>query len=197
MDEQEKIAPAPKDENKKEKSSESFWGEIFRFAVIAALIVLPFRYFVAQPFIVSGVSMSPTFETGEYLIVDEISYRFSEPQRGDVVIVKKPGTKSENLIKRVMGLPGETLRYKNNVLTISNKENPGGFVVEEPYLKNIRTGDFEAALGSDQYFVMGDNRGVSLDSRIIGPIRRDAIIGEAFLRLFPPTRISYHPGGIN
>lgn len=196
MTEWEKNTPPTTNESEKEKPSESLWGELFRFAIIAALIVLPFRYFIAQPFIVQGVSMSPTFETGEYLIVDEISYRFNDPKRGDVVIVKKPGNTSENLIKRIMGLPGETLRYKNNVLTVINKENPDGLIISEPYLTNIKTGDFEATLGNDQYFVMGDNRSVSLDSRIVGPVRRDAIIGEALLRLFPPTRISYYPGGI-
>lgn len=196
MTEWEKNTPPTINESEKEKPSESLWGELFRFAIIAALIVLPFRYFIAQPFIVKGVSMSPTFETGEYLIVDEISYRFNNPERGDVVIVKKPGNTSENLIKRIMGLPGETLRYKNNVLTVINKENPDGLIISEPYLTNIKTSDFEATLGNDQYFVMGDNRSVSLDSRIVGPVRRDAIIGEALLRLFPPTRISYYPGGI-
>ncbi len=196
MTEWEKNTPPTINESEKEKPSESLWGELFRFAIIAALIVLPFRYFIAQPFIVKGVSMSPTFETGEYLIVDEISYRFNNPERGDVVIVKKPGNTSENLIKRIMGLPGETLRYKNNVLTVINKENPDGLIISEPYLTNIKTSDFEATLGNDQYFVMGDNRPVSLDSRIVGPVRRDAIIGEALLRLFPPTRISYYPGGI-
>ncbi len=197
MTEWEKNTPPTTNESEKEKPSESLWGELFRFAIIAALIVLPFRYFVAQPFIVQGVSMSPTFETGEYLIVDEISYRFNNPERGDVVIVKKPGNNSENLIKRIIGLPGETLRYKNNVLTIINKENPNGLIISEPYLSNIKTNNFEATLGDDQYFVMGDNRPVSLDSRMVGPVRRDAIIGEAFLRLFPPARISYYPGGIN
>ncbi len=196
MTEWEKNTPPTINESEKEKPSESLWGELFRFAIIAALIVLPFRYFIAQPFIVQGVSMSPTFETGEYLIVDEISYRFNDPERGDIVIVKKPGNTSENLIKRIMGLPGETLRYKNNVLTVINKENPDGLIISEPYLINIKTGDFEATLGNDQYFVMGDNRSVSLDSRIVGPVRRDAIIGEALLRLFPPTRISYYPGRI-
>jgi len=196
MTEWEKNTPPTINESEKEKPSESLWGELFRFAIIAALIVLPFRYFIAQPFIVQGVSMSPTFETGEYLIVDEISYRFNNPERGDVVIVKKPGNTSENLIKRIMGLPGETLHYKNNVLIVINKENPNGLIVSEPYLTNIKTGDFEATLGGDQYFVMGDNRSVSLDSRMVGPVRRDAIIGEAILRLFPPTRISYYPGGI-
>lgn len=197
MTEWEKNTPPTTDNNEKDKPLESFWGELFRFAIIAALIVLPFRYFIAQPFIVSGVSMSPTFETGEYLIVDEISYRFNDPKRGDVVIVKKPGNTSENLIKRIIGLPGETLHYENNTLRITNKEDSKGFIFSEPYLMNIKTNDFEATLGDDQYFIMGDNRKVSLDSRMIGPIRRDAIIGKAFLRLFPPTRISYYPGGIN
>lgn len=197
MDEREKITPPTMSNSEKEKPLESFWGEIFRFAIIAALIVLPFRYFIAQPFIVSGVSMSPTFETGEYLIVDEISYRFEEPKRGDVVIVKKPGSTSENLIKRIMGLPGETLSYRNNILTVKNSENKTGFIVTEPYLKDIKTGNFEATLGDDQYFVMGDNRPLSLDSRMVGPVRRDAIIGQALFRLFPLSRISYYPGGIN
>jgi len=188
MTEWEKNTPPTINESEKEKPSESLWGELFRFAIIAALIVLPFRYFIAQPFIVKGVSMSPTFETGEYLIVDEISYRFNNPERGDVVIVKKPGNTSENLIKRIMGLPGETLRYKNNVLTVINKENPDGLIISEPYLTNIKTSDFEATLGNDQYFVMGDNRDYSRDSRHYGPINGDLILGRAWFRYWPPER---------
>lgn len=171
--------------------------DFFRFTLIAVAIVIPFRLYVAQPFIVSGASMSPTFETGQYLIVDELTYRLGEPKRGDVVILKKPREEAEFLIKRIVGLPGETVEINGGVITIKNKENENGFVVPEPYVKNTRVENFKVIIDRNEYFVMGDNRPVSLDSRFIGTIPRDHIVGRAILRLLPISETSFLPGSYN
>lgn len=169
--------------------------EILRFALIAILIVLPIRWYIAQPFIVSGASMEETFHNNEYLIVDQLSYRLSEPARGDVIIFKYPKDHSKYFIKRIIGLPGDIVSIQNQVVTIINDEHPQGFVLEENYT-NVWTKreQITQSLGPDEYFVMGDNRDHSSDSRVWGVLRRDEIVGQAMLRLFPPNRATYLPG---
>ncbi len=185
-------------ENTKAKDGSSFW-ELVRFALIALIIVIPFRLFVAQPFKVSGSSMVPTFQDQNYLIVDEISYRFEEPKRGDVVIFHPPGQdKSIYYIKRVIGLPGETIKINGSTVTIVNADHKDGFVLDEPYIKNKSTSDnMEKTLGPTDYFVMGDNRPWSSDSRAWGTLPRKNIVGRAFLRLLPMKEISAFPGEHN
>ncbi len=173
---------------------EPAWKEFVRFTLIALAIVIPFRLFIAQPFIVSGASMSPTFESGQYLIVDELTYRFEAPKRGDVIILKKPRQEAEYLIKRIVGLPGDTVTIKNGIVAVGNASNPNGITLSEPYVKNKDRGDFEITMKPDEYFVMGDNRPVSLDSRVVGPISRGHIVGRALVRLFPVSQISFFPG---
>lgn len=169
--------------------------EIVKFALIAAVIVVPIRLFIAQPFIVSGTSMSPTFEHRNYLIVDEISYRFNEPQRGDVVVFRYPQEPNQFFIKRIIGLPGETVHIMNNEIRIINEEFPDGFLLDETYIDyETQSRVTETPLLEDQYFVLGDNRGNSSDSRIWGPLPRNYIIGRAWLRLWPFSHISFHPG---
>lgn len=176
-------------------SNESFVGEIIRFAILALVFVIPFRFFVAQPFIVSGASMHPTFETGQYLIVDQISYRFEEPQRGEVIIFKYPSDPSKYFIKRIVALPGETIELANGITTITNPTTGESHVLDEPYLKTDPTDDrITITLLSDEYFVMGDNRAASSDSRVWGPVPRKNIVGRAFIRLLPPDTFSLFPG---
>lgn len=173
--------------------------EFIEFIVITALIVLPLRFFIAQPFIVSGASMDTTFVDGQYLIVDELSYRFNEPERGDVVIFRypetpTPGVKSTFYIKRIIGLPGETVIADGTKTTIINKDHPQGFVLNEPYVSSISDRRAQATLGAGEYFVMGDNRLVSSDSRIWGVMKKDHIVGRAIVRLFPFNTASIFPG---
>lgn len=168
--------------------------ELAEFAAIALLIILPFRMFVAQPFVVSGASMDPTFHDGEYLVVDQLSKRFGDPARGSVIILRYPLDTSKFFIKRVIGLPGETLRVEDGAVTIVNKEHPEGFLLDEPYIAFPREDSFERALGSTEYFVMGDNRFGSSDSRSWGPLPAEDIVGRPILRLLPPTRFDYLPG---
>lgn len=178
-----------------EKSGTSvFFSELIRFVFIAVFIVLPIRMFIAQPFIVSGASMDPTFENGEYLIVDEISYAFEEPQRGDVIIFKYPLDPSKYFIKRIIALPGEHLSVTEDTITIRNDENPDGFTLDETYLSHKTFGNVDVVLEEDEYFVMGDNRPASSDSRIWGPLKEEFIIGRALVRLLPVTRVNVFPG---
>ena len=186
-----------KDEGKKKKET-SFIGEIFKFAVLALIIVIPFRLLVAQPFIVSGASMAPTFSTGEYLIVDQITYHFEEPQRGDVVIFRYPNDPSKFFIKRIIGLPGEIVQLANGMTTIIDPETEEETTLNEEYLVKDKTDDhLTITLSSDEYFVMGDNRGASSDSRKWGPVQRDKIVGRALIRLLPVNTFGMFPGSYN
>lgn len=168
--------------------------ETFRFLCIALLIVVPIRFFIAQPFIVSGASMDPTFQDKQYLIVDELSYRLGDPVRGDVVIFRYPLNQKQYFIKRVIGLPGETVVDENGQISIKDKEGNTVTTLTEPYVTYKKDDSVTRTLGNSEYFMMGDNRAGSFDSRAWGPVDRKLIIGKAFLRLFPFTAISMLPG---
>lgn len=171
--------------------------EVLKYVSLALIIVIPVRLFVAQPFIVSGESMYPTFHNSDYLIIDEITYHLRAPERGEVVVFRYPNDPSRFFIKRIIGLPGETIILKGATLTIKNTEHPEGFVLKEPYVSSRPPlGNKTITLPADQYFVMGDNRPASSDSRIWGPLPTDLIVGRAFLRLLPVTDISAFPGSI-
>ncbi len=181
------------EEEKPKQSGNSFW-ELVRFAIIAIAIVLPIRIFIAQPFVVSGSSMVPTFQDGQYLIVDEISYRLGTPERGDVVIFRYPKDPSKFFIKRIIGLPNETVDVDGNEITITSDVHPDGMKLSQPYLRTVSNTHDHMVLGSDEYFVMGDNRPGSSDSRVWGAVDRKFIIGKAFLRLLPIGEIKLMPG---
>lgn len=177
--------------------------EFFIFALITLAVVIPIRFWVAQPFIVSGASMSPTFETGQYIIVDQLSYHISDPERGDVVIFRFPQDPSKYFIKRVIGLPGETLKLNGEEVTIQKTDGSEmkaneieGYILDEPYIRFKKNTYSEITLESDEYYVMGDNRLESLDSRIWGPLKKEYILGRAFMRLLPIAEIDYLPGSI-
>jgi len=171
--------------------------ELLTFAAIAIIIVIPIRLFIAQPFIVNGNSMVPTFENGDYLIVDEITYLFSEPERGTVVIFRYPNDPSKFFIKRIVGLPGETVKIDGSKVFIKNKEFPDGEQLYEPYVVYPAENNLEIKLKNDEYFVMGDNRAQSSDSRIWGPLPKRFLVGRALLRLLPLQKIGYLPGSIH
>lgn len=181
-----------KEENK-EKKENSIW-ELVKFALIAIAIVIPIRMFIAQPFIVSGLSMFPTFHNSDYLIVDQISYRFKKPERGDVLIFKYPKDTSKYFIKRVIGLPNERVLLKGNTVRIVNNEHPDGFVLDEPYIQNQSNNMMNVVVGDDEYFMMGDNRSGSSDSRIWGNLQKKYITGRALVRLLPVKNINIFPG---
>jgi len=166
--------------------------ELLQFIVIAVILVLGIRVYIAQPFIVSGDSMIPNFENGQYLIVDELSYHLRTPERGEVVIFKYPRDNSKFFIKRIVGLPGETIVVENQ--TVSIEKGDEATLLEEPYIKGKTFKDTRLELKENEYFVLGDNREASSDSRSWGAVREDLIVGRAFVRLFPVTAVSFLPG---
>jgi len=170
-----------------EKAQNNTW-EFIKVVLISLAIVLPVRTYIAQPFIVSGESMEPNFHDGEYLIVDELSYQFREPIRGEVIIFRYPLNPGEFFIKRIIGLPGETVEIQNSKVTI--KTASGETALAESYLPSSTKTLPNAiiALQENEYFVMGDNRPKSSDSRFWGTLPKNKIMGRALLRLWPVAR---------
>ncbi len=159
--------------------------EIVEVILIALITVFFIRSFLVQPFLVSGASMEPTFNNGNYLLIDEVTYRFREPERGEVVVFRYPGDNTSFFIKRIIGLPKETIAINNNQIIVTN--NSGTQVISEPYLgSGTKTaGQKTFSLNNNEYFVLGDNRTNSFDSRNWGPLSKDDIIGLVRLRIFP------------
>lgn len=180
-------------EEKVEKKED--WRDVLRFIIISLLIVIPIRMYIAKPFIVDGLSMFPTFHNGDYLIVDQISYLTGSPSRGDVVVLKPPIDESKYFIKRLIGLPGDTVSINGSEVKISNKEHPLGVIIDEPYVENKgNDNNLLFTVPEDQYFVMGDNRTASYDSRNWGFLPKKDMVGRALVRLYPPKSIDLLPG---
>ncbi|HAI74277.1 MAG TPA: signal peptidase I [Candidatus Moranbacteria bacterium] len=187
----------------------SFVLEIIKIVALAFIIIFPIRVFLFQPFFVQGASMEPNFEDGQYLIVNELGYKkttiafgdskffsvgaFKEIPRQKAIVFRYPNDPSKYFIKRIIGLPGEKIEIKNGSVKIFNSENIDGFILDESvYLEKGARTDREATiiLKDNEYFVMGDNRQFSSDSRVWGPITDDNIIGEVLLRAWPLNEIS-------
>jgi len=183
----------------------AFVWETIKVVVISLAIILPIRYYLVQPFFVKGASMEPSFEDGDYLLIDELSYRFSVPERGDVIIFRYPMDQSQLgdviifrypmdqsqfFIKRIIGLPDETVAIKDDTVTIYNKDEPEGFVLDESYLapEQKTLGNATVRIDDNEYFVLGDNRLQSSDSRRWGMVNKSLITGKAFLRPWPFTK---------
>jgi signal peptidase I len=171
-----------------------FVYELLKIVVISLVIIIPIRYFLIQPFYVKGASMEPNFYDHEYLIIDEITYRFKEPQRGDIIVFRYPRDPQEFFIKRVIGLPGEEVQTKDGQVIIFNKEHPEGIILDEPYLKeDTKTYGFnedKVSIGNSDFFVMGDNRNSSKDSRSFGTVNRSFVTGRVVIRGWPFNRIT-------
>ena len=169
--------------------------EIVKIVVISAAIVIPIRLFIVCPFYVQGASMEPNFYDREYLLVDEISYRFREPKRGEVVVFRYPEDPREYFIKRIIGLPGETLKIDNGGVYLLDKSTNSWTKLAEAYLaSDSNTLTFEAqqvTLGPDEFFVLGDNREHSRDSRYFGPLNRRYLIGRVMFRGLPLKRVQF------
>ncbi len=169
--------------------------EIAEVFLIALIAVAAIKYFLIQPFIVNGASMEPNFYDGDYLLVDEISYRFENPERGDVIVFRSPQDKSVYYIKRIIALPGEKVDVEGGDVRVYNDSNSNGFVLKESYLSNgfgsQWSGSATFKLKENQYFVMGDNRINSFDSRYWGPLDRKDMIGLVKVRLWPPKSLSF------
>lgn len=164
--------------------------ELLQVLAISLVIIIPVRYFLIQPFYVKGASMEPNFFDHEYLIIDELSYRFHEPKRGDIVVFKYPKDPSQFFIKRVIGLPGETVEIIDGKVRLYTPEHPNGFFLDETgYIDGVFTSSRQIVpLKKDEYYLMGDNRPASLDSRVFGPVQQSFIVGRVALRGYPVDR---------
>ena len=180
----------PLDKKPKWQAISEFFWEMVRVAIISLVIILPVRYFLIQPFYVKGASMEPNFYDHEYLIIDEISYRFNEPARGDIVVFKYPKDEKQYFIKRVIGRPGETVKIQDNGVYINGTKLNEAYLPESTETVLPLRGYGEITLASDEYFLLGDNRSQSLDSRIFGPVKRDLIIGRTWIRGWPFSRLT-------
>jgi len=184
---------SPTAEAPKQNSGWSFM-EFIKFAVIAAIIVLPIRFFIAEPFLVRGESMNPTFKNNDYLIVEKIGYRFEKPLRGEIVIFSSPSEQGRDLIKRIIGLPGETVEIDGTKVTIVQTDGTR-LTLEEPYIDyNSISPKTGTVLKDGEYFVMGDNRPNSYDSRGWGVLPFKNIIGRPLIRFFHFDKIGIWPG---
>ena len=193
MDEQQTKIPATQHEP---RGNWHAWGSfIFDFLkvfVVAVAIIIPVRWFLFQPFVVTGDSMRPNFQDGNYLIIDELTYHLRPPERGEVIVLRFPEDPSQFFIKRIIGLPNERIVINDTHVTIYNSANPNGLELDESYLpsNNITYGNIDETLGPNQYFVLGDNRLSSSDSRVFGAFDRSYIVGRVLFRLFPTNEIS-------
>ncbi len=200
--------------NKKRKKDEialsdigNFVWEVVKIFVFSAMIIIPVRTFLFQPFLVQGASMAPNFHGGEYVIVNEMGYKDvsigdltlvpvqREFHRGDPIVFRFPNDPKVFFIKRVVGLPGEKITIHNGVVTIYNDVHPDGFVLEEEYLPqnyDDANGDVEYTVGNDEYFVMGDNRNNSYDSRAWGPLDKDLVMGKVLIRIWPFSKFKIY-----
>jgi signal peptidase I len=182
---------SPTPEAVKGSSALGFFFELVQVVAISLAIIIPVRYFLIQPFYVKGLSMEPSFFDHEYLIIDELSYRFRTPERGEIVVFRYPADPSQFFIKRVIGLPGETVEVTDTEVKVYNNDHPNGMVLnEESYLPDeYLLGEKKVlTLRADEYFVMGDNRTSSLDSRFFGAVKSSAIVGRVWLRGWPVDR---------
>jgi len=183
-----------------EEQRSSIWSvivDIIETVVVAAAIFVVVYLFLLQPHQVKGASMEPNFHDGEYILTDKVSYRFNQPKRGDVVIFKSPTNPDVDFIKRIIGLPGEKIEIKNGNVIIFNSQAPNGFTLSEPYqiMEPLAGGSYLregkiVEVPADSYIVFGDNRTHSYDSREWGPITKKDIIGKAWLRYWPLSKIA-------
>jgi len=168
--------------------------DLFTLALLIVVVVIPIRVFVVSPFVVDGDSMHPTFENLNYLVIDEIVYRFTSPARGDVIVFRYPGNPSIFYIKRVIGLPGETVSIDHGVVTILTEDGQKLALAESYIVNEDATYTKDVSLLPGEYFVMGDNRPNSSDSRVWGPLPKKDIIGRVDLRLLPVKELGFFPG---
>lgn len=173
------------------QSIAEFVWEVVKVVVLAIAIVIPIRYFLFQPFVIEGSSMEPNFHEGDYLIVDELSYRLRAPERGEVVVFKYPRDTSKRFIKRVIGLPGETIQISDGRVTITPVSG-NSFTLSEDYIPyGLKAPDVAPyKLGEGQYYVLGDNRPFSWDSQDWEELPLKYIIGRVQLRLWPLNQLS-------
>lgn len=160
-------------------------------------LALLIQTYVIRPFIVSGTSMDPIIKNAQYLLIDQVSYRFGNgPTRGDVVIFKAPPEPSKYYIKRIIGIPGDTVTVNAGKITIRNEAHPDGFILDDSFITHHSNDMTTTTVTDGHYFVMGDNRSGSYDSRAWGLLPKENIQGRALVRLLPLSKIDYLPGKV-
>lgn len=176
------------EQNTKEQRGgvKEFIIELLQVVIVALAIIIPVRYFFIKPFYVKGASMEPTFHDHEYLVIDEISYRFHDPVRGDIIVFRYPRDPKQYFIKRIIGLPGETVQVTGNKIFINGQPIDEGYLSKDTETK----GEMVMTLQPDEFFVMGDNRSFSLDSRSFGPLPRKYVVGKTWIRGWPFDKIT-------
>jgi signal peptidase I len=185
------LTPNRADQKPLKSSIYLFIAELIRSIIIVVVLAYVIRAFVLQPFIVDGSSMEPLLQNNDYLLVDKLSYHFEAPKRGDVIVFRYPEDTSVNYVKRIIGLPGETVIFKDGKVEIVNSAHPNGFILNEPYIIDHSptllppgvSNSYVVPKGS--YFVMGDNRPASSDSRIWGFMPMSDMIGRVVLEAYP------------
>lgn len=184
---QDVLPPAGEPAERQRSAFLLFAWDFLKVFGIAVAIIIPIRWFLFQPFVVTGDSMKPNFHDGNYLIIDELTYRFRPPVRGEVIVLHSPQNEKDFFIKRIIGLPGERIVIAAGRVRIYNQGNPEGMVLDEGYLpnNNLTYGNIDTTLKTDEYFVLGDNRLSSSDSRVWGILKGEEIVGRAVLRIFP------------
>lgn len=173
-----------------------FVFDLIKTGIIVFVIAFCLRYFAVQPFIVDGESMMPTYVNNEYILAEKISYMTGSPERGDVIVFRYPNNPNVSYIKRIIGLPGETIKIEDSTVTVYNDKNSEGTIIDEKYLagdtltlaEGTQSGAYSAKVPSNEYFVMGDNRQHSSDSREWGLLPKTNIIGRAWLTILPATK---------
>ncbi len=177
----------------------TFFWEVVKIVIISLAIIVPIRYYIVQPFFVKGASMESTFDDGDYVLIDELAFRFRQPERGEVIVFRAPKDQSQFYIKRIIGLPGEIVQIKDNKVMIFkdfknfNDKKSKSFVLDESkYLdRGVQTaGDLKINIDSNEYFVLGDNREHSSDSRIWGMVNKSLITGRVFFRAWPFNKVT-------
>lgn len=197
---EEQLKSAEDEATTEAQAEQQFWGwaalfDFLRTLAVVFLAAFLIRHFLVQPFIVDGQSMQPTFQDQEYILVDKLSYRFREPSRGDVIVFHPPGEQQENFIKRIIGLPGEQIDIQGGRIFVNGQLISEAYTLEESSLDLDPNSSISRSLGDNEYYVLGDNRNHSKDSRELGAIERDRIIGRAWVVLFPINELNVvdHP----
>lgn len=178
--------------NPKLANALSFLWEVIKVVAISLAIVLPIRYFLVQPFYVKGSSMEPNFHDYQYLIIDELTYRFNEPQRGQVVVMRDPSDNSKYFIKRIVGLPGDTILIQDGDVYLNGSVFDESAYLDASVETFANSGNAEIQLGDDDYFVMGDNRPASYDSRRFGAVKKHEFVGRVWVRAWPFTKFAIY-----
>jgi signal peptidase I len=193
----------PTQPTEKAQSSGDTWrftAELIKTALFVGILAYVIRVFILQPFIVEGLSMYPQFHDKDYLLVDKLSYRLHEPERGDIIVFKYPKDPSVNYVKRIIGLPGETIRIEDSKVVVINEKHPQGIAISEPYVPSTNktlsvspSGKAEFIVPAGSYFVLGDNRMGSSDSREWGEMPKEDLIGRVLVQAYPLDRFALVP----